>query len=201
LFPIGLAGRLGNVHFHGAMGTPRILLFLLAAALAATPALAVDLQRLVANSPFAPAGTPGQPGSAQPLEFRGVFMDQGEHFFSVFNPATKQSVWVGLNEASQEFFIRSYDEDAQSIVADYKGRSLTLSLSKAPTVAAAQAVPVPPTVAGAVTPTPAAAAASSSTEAKRLADLAAEIRRRRALRQQTVPPPGIAAPAPPSRQP
>ncbi len=177
------------------------MLLLTVASLAVAPALAVDLQRLVANSPFAPAGTPGQSGSALPLEFRGVFMDQGEYFFSLFNPATKASVWVGLNEAGQEFTVRSYDDGAQTIVADFKGRSLTLSLSKAPTVAAAPAVPVPPTVVGAVAPTPAAAAASSSAEAKRLADLAAEIRRRRALRQQTVPPPGLAAPAPASRQP
>ena len=53
------------------------MLLLTVASLAVAPALAVDLQRLVANSPFAPAGTPGQSGSALPLEFRGVFMDQG----------------------------------------------------------------------------------------------------------------------------
>ncbi len=182
------------------MDFPRIMLILTAASLAAAPALAVDLQRLVANSPFAPAGIPGQAGNAAPLEFRGVFMDQGEHFFSIYNPATKYSVWVGLNEAGQEFFVRSYDEGAQAIVAEFKGRSLTLSLSKAPAVAAAPAAPVPPPP-GAVAPTPAMAAAADSTEAKRLADLAAEIRRRRALRQQAAPPPGTAAPAPSPRQP
>lgn len=176
------------------------MLILTVASLATAPALAVDLQRLVANSPFAPAGTPGQAGAATPLEFRGVFMDQGEHFFSLYNPATKHSVWVGLNEAGQEFFVRSYDEGAQSIVADFKGRSLTLSLSKAPAVAA----PAPPVAAGPAVagPAPVAAAASrDSAEAKRLADLAAEIRRRRAMRQQAAPPPGSAAPAPSSRQP
>ncbi len=182
------------------MGFPRIMLFLSAASLAAAPALAVDLQRLVANSPFAPAGTPGQAGNTAPLEFRGVFMDQGEHFFSVFNPATRASVWVALNEAGQEFFVRSYDEGAQTIVAEFKGRSLTLSLSKAPMVAAGPAAPAPaPT--GTVIPTPATVAATDSAEAKRLADLAAEIRRRRALRQQAAPPPGTAAPAPPLRKP
>ena len=183
------------------MAITRILLILTAAALAAGPALAVDLQRLVTNSPFAPAGVPGQPGSGAPLEFRGVFMDQGEYFFSLFNPATKASVWVGLNESGQEFSVRSYDEGAQTIVADFKGRSFTLGLSKAPMMATSPSVPTPPTVAGAAMPTPAPAASANPTEAKRLADLAAEIRRRRALRQQTVPPPGLAAPAPASRQP
>ncbi len=177
------------------------MLLLTVASLAVAPAPAVDLQRLVANSPFAPAGTPGQPGAATPLEFRGVFMDQDEYFFSVYNPATKASVWVGLNEAGQEFFVRSYDEAAQSIVADFKGRSVTLSLSKAPAVAVA--APAPPVAVGPAAPGPAqaAAVARDSNEAKRLADLAAEIRRRRAMRQQAAPAPGTAAPAPASRQP
>ena len=182
------------------MGLPRITLLLTVALLAVAPAPAVDLQRLVANSPFAPAGTPGQAGTAAPLEFRGVFLDQDEHFFSVYNPATKASVWVGLNEAGQEFFVRSYDEAAQSIVADFKGRSLTLSLSKAPAVAAAAPAPAPtPAPATTLGPFPVAAPARDSTEAKRLADLAAEIRRRREMRKQAAPPPGTAAPAPASR--
>lgn len=180
------------------MGIIRILLFLTAALLTVAPAPAADLQRLVANSPFAPAGSTGQAGAAGPLEFRGVFMDQGEYFFSLYNPATKASVWVGLNEPGQEFFVRSYDEGAQTIVAEFKGRNHALSLSKAPMAAVAQATPAPaPT--GTATPTPAVAASADSGEAKRLADLAAEIRRRRALRQQAAPPPGTAAPAPASR--
>lgn len=179
---------------------PRFTFVLIAALLAAAPVAASDLQRLVANSPFAPTGAPGQAGAAAPLEFRGVFMDQGEYFFSIYNPATKISTWVGLNEAGQEFAVRSYDEGAQAIVADYKGRSLTLRLGKAPAVAMAPAPTPTPAASGG--PSPAAVvAAPDSAEAKRLADLAAEIRRRRALRQQVAPGPGSAAPAPPTRNP
>lgn len=176
------------------MGYPRITLLLTAAALAVAPARAADLQRLVANSPFAPPGTAGESTTGAPLEFRGVFMDQGESFFSIHNPATRVSTWVGLNESGAEFAVRSYDEATQTIVADFKGRSLTLRLSKAPSFAGAPATAAAP--AATAGPTPAVAAAPDSTEAKRLADLAAEIRRRRALRQQAAPAPGTAAPAP-----
>lgn len=161
---------------------------------------AQGLDRLVANSPFAPTATDsgGAANDGQPLEFRGFFMDQGEIFFSIFNPAAKSSTWISLNEAGYDFTVRSFDSASQTITVEFKGRTLTLSLRKAPVVAT---VPDPtlPTVIGTPPPTPAVAATPSSEEAKRLADLAAEIRRRRAMRQQVAPPPNTAAPAPPSR--
>lgn len=176
---------------------PRLMFVLTAALLAAAPVAASDLQRLVDNSPFAPVGASGSAATGAPLEFRGVFMDQGEYFFSIYNPATKFSTWVGLDEPGQEFVVRSYDEGAQTIVAAFKGGNLTLRLGKAPAVAATSpaAMPAPPASTGSAAT--ATVTAPENTEAKRLADLAAEIRRRRALRQQGLPPPGTAA-APPS---
>jgi hypothetical protein len=56
--------------------------------------------------------------------------------------------------------------------------------------------PTMPTVTLPTSGAPAVAAVPSSEEAKRLANLAAEIRRRRAMRQQVAPPPNAVAPSP-----
>lgn len=181
-----------RLHPHRSL-PPVLLLGCLLPAIAA----AQGLDRLVANSPFAPAASGGASAAndSQPLEFRGVFMDQGELFFSIYNPAAKNSTWIGLNEAGYDFTVRSFDSAAQTITAEFKGRTLTLGLRKAPVVATAPD-PTLPTVIGAPPPAPAVAATPSGEEAKRLANLAAEIRRRRAMRQQVAPSPNTAAPAP-----
>lgn len=155
------------------------------------PVWGAQLESLSANSPFAPLQGPatGPAAEAAILEFRGVFADQGEYFFSLYDPATRVSTWVSLNESGFPFTVRSYDAEKQTITADYKGRNLTLGLKKAPAVAVVvdptrpANVPPPPT-----TPMP-AVAANSSEEAARIAAVAAEIRRRRAMRQQVAPVP------------
>lgn len=153
------------------------------------PLPAASLESLAANSPFAPlqGAAAAAASEASTLEFRGVFADQGEYFFSVFDPATRGSLWVTLNETGHPFAVRSYDAEKQTINTDYKGRNLTLALKKAPMVAG---VPDPtrPANTGAVTPAPMPnVAPNSSEEANRLAAVAAEVRRRRAMRQQVAP--------------
>jgi hypothetical protein len=147
------------------------------------------LDSLVQNSPFAPPTVGPASAANQPLEFRGVFADGGEFFFSIHDPAARTSHWVGLDESGLPYTVRSYDGARQTVVADFQGRSLVLTLKKAPVVAA---VPVP-----AVSPVPAPPPAVSTTtsppeEAARLAAIAAEIRRRRELRQKpaAMDPPG-----------
>lgn len=150
-----------------------------------------SLESLTVNSPFAPLQGASSPATAEAatLEFRGVFADQGEYFFSVFDPATRGSVWVSLNESGHAFTVRAYDAEKLTINADYKGRNLTLALKKAPMVAVipdptrpANVMPTPTSPAPAVTAIP-------SEESNRLAAVAAEVRRRRAMRQQVAPSP------------
>lgn len=140
------------------------------------------LDSLVQNSPFAPpTGAPAAVANT-PLEFRGVLADGGEFFFSIYDPAARTSHWVGLAEPGLPFIVRSYDAAKQTIVADHQGRSLVLALKKAPVVAAT--VPVP-TVSPVTMPPPELRPATGSPEeAARLAAIAAEIRRRRELRQK-----------------
>lgn len=154
------------------------------------------LESLVANSPFAPktGATAAAPTDAA-LEFRGVFTDQGELFFSIYDAAKKGSTWVALNESGHPFTVRSYDADAQSVTAEHRGRTLTLALRKAPNTGFVP-MPVPNVVTANQPPAPGTTVeAGSEDEAKRLAAVAAEIRRRRALRQQVAVPSAAPPPA------
>lgn len=166
---------------------PLCALLLLSSGLLRAQPAAPSLQSLISNSPFGTAATSG-PNAGMPtgpLEFRGTFVDNGERFFSLLDPATRRSEWVGLNEAGRPFTVKNYDAERETIVVEYQGRSLDLKLHAArisvlPPVAAA-----PTTMpAGANAPRPEVMPAPSTTEAQRLAQVAEEIRRRRALRQQ-----------------
>lgn len=175
------------------MTRPLLLLALLAAPAFAQPAPAPSLQNLLANPPFGSAASAGAaPVSATPLEFRGTFVDRGERFFSLADPATKKAEWVTLNETGHPFLVKAYDADTETVTVDFQGRSLSLKLRAAKIVA--MAAPPPQPVAGVQpgTPAPSAGPAASTTEAQRLAQVAEEIRRRRALRSQATqtPPPG-----------
>lgn len=144
------------------------------------------MNTLVTNPPFGQASSApvpaGQESSA--LELRGVMMDRGDYFFSLHDVASRTSQWVGLKESGQPFLVESYDPAAGSVQVKYRNQAMTLSLKRsqvmlqalpAGPVASAQAGPVPP--AGVVSP-------ANPDEATRLAQIAEEIRRRRAIRAQ-----------------
>ncbi len=176
-------------------------------ALAAQPA-APSLQSLVGNSPFGVANQPGNTPAASgaPLEFRGTFVDGGERFFSLVDTASRRAEWVSLNEADRPYVVRSYDPDQETIAVEHQGRTLNLKLHAAkigalpPMQAAAQ-----PAAPSGAPGTPGQVASPSATEAQRLAQVAEEIRRRRALRQQSANPqnaqPAGQPPPQPPRQP
>ncbi len=141
---------------------------------------AVDLQSLVANPPFGSKATQTTAADpAQALEFRGTFVDGNERFFSIHETATRFNQWVGLKEASQPFLVESYDSDKGSIQVKYRNQVMTLTLKLAQIIVQAAPVtpasPSSPTSLVGTNPTPV-------DEAKRLAQVAEEIRRRRALR-------------------
>lgn len=165
----------------------------------AGPARAADLQNLLQTSPFAPVPVANAPGQASTsLEFRGVFADKGEYFFSLYEAATRRSLWVGLNEPGNPFTVRAYDPASETVTAEYQGRTLPLTLKTAKILVSAPA-PLPPVagVPGTALAQPAAPAGTPE------AQIVEEIRRRRALRQQSAagtapagPPASAAKPAP-----
>lgn len=153
------------------------------------------------RSPFMPPAAAAPAAAATVagggLEYRGnIDLGNGVQF-RLFDPAKKTGVWVRLNQRNEEFDVvaRRYDEEQRALTVEHQGRSLTLPMRVAKVVsggapvqaqspAAAPSIPAPAVnVAPAVTqsvvlnPTPA-------DEQRRLEAVAAEVARRRAIREQ-----------------
>ncbi len=170
-----------------------VLLGLGAVAASAADDTKPSLDSLVKNSPFGSATSPAAPGmEAGGLEFRGVIVDNGEPLFSFFETANRQSNWVKLNESGAPYTVQSYDAENQSVKVLYRSQPLTLTLKRAQIIVQAPPPPMAVPAAGgapAVSPTAVVnPSAPSADEAARLAQVAEEIRRRRALRSQGGPP-------------
>jgi len=168
--------------------------------LVTTPARAGDA--LMDSSPFLPAGAaPAAATTEGPIEFHGILATADGERFSIYSPSTKSATWVGLNEKGKPFVVRSHQtvNSNDQITVDYQGRSMVLAL-KAPKIAS-QAIPAAPAPglgpnggmqmvnAPAVQAAPAALPAGAS-----LDEWAAEVQRRRALRQQAPATPAPASP-------
>ncbi|MFO1449749.1 MAG: hypothetical protein U1F61_16445 [Opitutaceae bacterium] len=151
-------------------------------------------------SPVSPFRAPDQPAAAAaptegaPLEFRGVLVIGSKQQFGFYDPAKRQSVWVGMNESGSDYRVTRFDAGADTVTVEAGGRTLVLELQKvkiasAPVPANLPAAPVANfgAAAPAVAPPPVVLNPTPADEAKRLEAIAAEVRRRRALRQQTMP--------------
>lgn len=163
--------------------------------------------QLAAKSPFMPpaAGSGNAPTAGAPLEFRG-FIETGEGIqYRIFDPAKKTGAWVRLNERNPDWdvLVKQHDGAQKTLTIEHQGKTLTLAEREAKVVSSgtiAQAAPpiatvlpsnVPPAVTQAVVlnPTPA-------DEQKRLEAVAAEVQRRRALREQATQQVGQMQPTP-----
>lgn len=152
-----------------------------------------SLQDLVANSPFgkAPAASAASGTAADaPLEFRGVFSDAGESFFSLYDVASRRATWVGLKESGNPFVVLAYDEAKGVIEVEYQGQVRSIGLKQAKVtalpVAPLPSVPASPAQGNAVVVPPAVSTAPPADDTARLVQIAEEIRRRRALRVQAM---------------
>lgn len=158
----------------------------------------INLDVLLSNSPFSGPAVPATVNTkADPtLEFRGMFVDRGETFFSLYDVSARSGLWVGVNEPGNPFVVQGYDSAKAQVTVLYQGRTLTLPLKQAKVAATASLV-AGPAAAGNQTPAapPSVLAAAPVEEASRLAAVAEEIRRRRASRQPTVQPSPPVAPS------
>jgi hypothetical protein len=178
--------------------SPRISpsnLFLLGVALLiARPATA----QLVSKSPFLPPQAASTaPTANAPLQFIGYVDTREGRLFRLHDPAKKVSTWVKLNEKQPEFdvLVKQHDESQKpaTLTIEHQGKTLTLTQRESKIVSsgnAAQAIP-PPTIAPAPAPNVAPAVIQSvvtnptpADEQRRLEAVAAEVARRRALREQ-----------------
>lgn len=179
--------------------SPRsLLLSRLAVAFAVCGGAAPVAAQIAAKSPFmAPqAAANNAPTAGAPLEFRALIETAEGVQFRLYDPAKKTGTWVKLNERNSELEVlaKQHDEGHKTLTIEHQGRTLTLAMREAKVVSsgsAAQAMMPPPppmpmpasNVAPAVTqavvlnPTPA-------DEQRRLEAVAAEVARRRALREQ-----------------
>lgn len=174
-----------------------VLFFIGLLALMPCAAAPAGLQRLLENPPFGAtgpgaAGAPSEAGAA--LEFRGVAHEPDGAWFSLYDPGTRRSFWVRQDEPGTGPVVRSFDPQTQSVAVEHNGKAMRLTLKRAPQMAAPPGVPAvaPPVVVGGPMPVPlpagATAGVSQPVDAERLQQIVEEIRRRRAIRQQAVPP-------------
>ncbi|MBM3844030.1 MAG: hypothetical protein FJ397_12355 [Verrucomicrobia bacterium] len=155
---------------------------------------------IAARSPFLPPENAAVekvgPGAAA-LEFHGFVDVGGGKQFRLFDPAKKRGDWVRLNERSPELeaVIREHNEGEESVSVEHQGRTVSLTMRKSKIVADAAAPAAPPpgvAPAGpAITVTPAVTQTvmvnpSPADEQRRLEAVAAEVNRRRALREQAM---------------
>ena len=144
----------------------------------------MDLSTLTARSPFAPAGSgrpEAVPAEAAQLEFRSIASDQGGMMFSIFDATANRGHWLRMGEAGFAV-VKSYDSAQNQIEVEHQGKIIQLRLKRA-TIQVGAAMPVP--VMAQMPGLPVNKDANGQvapTDARRLEAVAAEVRRRRALR-------------------
>src|SRR5690606_28505580 len=119
-----------------------------------------------------------------PLEFRSLIVEDGRRYFSVFDPSAQRGYWVAEDGADDQsgITVSTYDDDAHRLVVSRGGRTYELLLKQANIVAGAVPAPVALTNNGSNN-NRARPAVNTAADARRLEAVAAEVRRRRALRQ------------------
>lgn len=151
--------------------------------------------QLAAGSPFLPQGGAAAAATTNgPLEYGG-YLDTpaGERLYRINDPARKLGAFFKLGERHDGLgvLVRQSDDDRNTLTVEHDGKTVTLERRKAKIVSAGppamvmppQAPVAAPNVASAVTqsvvvnPTPA-------DEQRRLEAVAAEVARRRTLREQ-----------------
>lgn len=154
------------------------------------------------SSPFMAQGTNASAAAAPtenaPLELRGIVSTKQGYIFGLYDPSKRQSMWVRQNDPGADFTVRSHDVANDTVNVEYQGRTMTLAL-KAAKVESLGPVPNPaqvvmqrpggqnPQQQPGQPPMP-AMNPSAAQEAARLEGVAAEVRRRRMLRQQASQP-------------
>jgi len=148
----------------------------------------------IGKSPFLPPGGPAENAPTQDatLELRGIMSAGDSYMFSIYDSTHKMSTWSRLNETGHPFVVRSHDESRDSVTLDYQGRTLTLALRTAKVASAPvnqpQQPPQPVSSPNAPQPIggPVVLNPSPADEQRRLEAIAAEVNRRRMIRQQAL---------------
>ncbi|MCS6244471.1 MAG: hypothetical protein H2172_11525 [Opitutus sp.] len=149
---------------------------------------AISLDGLTTNSPFlqrSSAVALPTHSEASTLEFRGVISTSAGTLFGLYDRTRNQGAWVRQNEKGADFNVLAYDAANAVVTVDYQGQKLSLALSSAKIETAAPSLI--PMIAAAPLAAPATPAVNGAnpTDQRKLESIAAEVRRRRALRVAT----------------
>lgn len=193
--------RAACLPFSSLVKTPG-LLSLLVLALLAPRAPAADLQTLIARSPFAPAGGPqlnlgDAPAEQSTLEFRGLVIDESGPSYSVFDASQSRGFWI-REGGDGPLRVLSYNAQESLLEVEQNGRATKLQLKSASVQNGA--APAPRPIAAVQPAGQPGAVGPSNPDGRRLEAVAAEVRRRRALRNAAAAKPAAEAPAPPPAQ-
>ena len=149
---------------------------------------AISLDGLTTNSPFLQrSNAVALPvnSEASVIEFRGVISSRDGTLFGLYDRTRNQGAWVRQNEKGADFNVLAYDAANAVVTVDYQGQKLSLALSSAKIESAAPSLI--PMIAAAPLAAPANPAVTGANPAdqRKLESIAAEVRRRRALRTAT----------------
>lgn len=140
---------------------------------------------LLKNDPF---GTtiPPEPPPPEPtaqLELRGVMVEGGKYWFSVYDVATKKETWVQKDDMIASARVKDFDEARDQLTLESPGHRFALALKQTKLIALPAASHNPSALAatGGV-PAPVAASRPPAGEIQRLEQVATEIRQRREQR-------------------
>jgi len=148
---------------------------------------------LAASSPFLPtaASSAATPTAGAPLEFRGLIdlPDEGVKV-RIYDPAKKAGAFLRVSErdATLDLVVKQYDAAHDTATVEYHGQTLVLQMHESKVTSSGAAmpnipmggIPMPTAVAQPVTPN-----ATPADDQRRLEAVAAEVARRRALREQS----------------
>lgn len=160
--------------------------------------------QIATKSPFLPpTAAAAAPAPTAPLEFRGMIETEDGMLYRVYDPARKAGAWALANEKNTELgvIVKQYDAE-RGLTLEYEGRLLTLPEKQYKVVSTGTPIvaPAPVPIANVMPMMPQTAVnlnanAANPTEQQRLEAVAAEVARRRALREQAAP--GVAVGAAP----
>jgi hypothetical protein len=158
---------------------------ILAACLGLGLCLAADGQ-LADTSPFLPPGTvDGGLGTSAggSLELRGIMSTSDGMRFCIYDASRKSSSWVALNESGHGYVVKSSDAAKDTVTLQADGRTYTLAL-RASKISPMAMPPMTLPAREMAAQQNFVPSISAADEAKRLEAIAAEVRRRRLLREQ-----------------
>lgn len=189
---------------------------LVVASLLACVAAAGAFAQGTSRSPFLPPQAAGgaTPTQGAPLEFRAYMSTNEGTLYRIYDPGKKAGVWVKLNERNPDFDViaKQHNEDNNTLTVEHGGRTLTLAVREAKVVSGGGPGQMAPPPQPTPLPAPAANVAPAVTqsvvlnptpadEQRRLEAVAAEVARRRALREQAAQQVNQPAPQAPTNAP